>query len=42
MKLKPKQLFFALAFAFPFLAFGQRANVTIRGTVTDTDQQPLL
>ena len=42
MKLKPKQLFFALAFAFPFLAFGQRANVTIRGTVTDTDQQPLI
>ena len=42
MKLKPKQIFFALALAFPFLAFSQRANVAIRGTVTDTDQQPLI
>lgn len=42
MKLKLKPLFLILALALPMLAFSQKVNTAIRGTVTDSDQLPLI
>lgn len=42
MYVKRRFLPFLLAMALPLLAIGQRTNVSVKGTVTDTDGEPLI